>query len=105
MKISSHENTLAVFGLTKLTAENAAEVRNKIRAELKTHHGLLKIDFSGIEFLDSSGLGVLIALQQTICEQNGRIQIHHPNPTSQQILELTRLHRIFELILPPNEES
>lgn len=104
MNISTYENTLQVFDLAKLTAENAAEVRNGVRAELKPHHKLLKIDFSNIEFLDSSGLGVLIALQQTICEQDGRIQIYHPNPTSQQILELTRLHRIFELIIPPSEE-
>ena len=100
MKLSTNGDTLLVFGLTQLAAANAAEVRDKIRAELKEDHALLKIDFSQIEVLDSSGLGALIALQKTLASQNGRVQLYHPNSTSQQILELTRLHRIFELILP-----
>ena len=88
---------MVVYGLTALGAKNAATVRDEIRAALKPTHEILRIDFTKLDFLDSSGLGALIALQKSMASQDGRVQLVNPTPTSQQILELTRLHRIFEI--------
>lgn len=98
MNIVSKQKTLEVVGLSELNAENASQVRDDIRAKIKPEHELLRLDLSRVKFIDSSGLGVLIALQKTIFSQEGRLQLIDPTPTALQILELTRLHRIFEII-------
>jgi len=48
--------------------------------------------------VDSSGLGALIALHKTMCARGGGIRILRPTPVVHQVMELTRLHRVFEII-------
>ena len=53
---------------------------------------------SRTRFLDSSGLGALISIHKTLCSRQGVVRIVNPTPQVQQILELTRMHRIFEIV-------
>ena len=61
-------------------------------------HAVLEIDLSAITFLDSSGLGALIALHKSMRSQNGTLRLVNPAPSASQIIELTRLHRVFEIV-------
>ena len=99
MKIQSPTpQTLLVTGLLELVAANAGQIRDAIRAELKPAHTELVLDMSGMTFLDSSGLGVLISLHKSLRQQNGTVRLLKPAPSVHQILELTRLHRVFEIV-------
>lgn len=99
MKIQSRDDqTLEVGGILELDASNAARVRDDIRAAITPAHTALEIDLSAITFLDSSGLGALIALHKTLRSQNGTLRLVNPTPSANQIIELTRLHRVFEIV-------
>jgi anti-sigma B factor antagonist len=99
MKIHSPDDqTLEVAGLLALGASNAARVRDDIRAAITPAHAVLEIDLSAITFLDSSGLGALIALHKSMRSQNGTLRLVNPAPSASQIIELTRLHRVFEIV-------
>lgn len=99
MKITlSGDQTIAVSSLQELAASNAAQVRDDIRAALKASVTQLDLDLSGATFLDSSGLGVLISLHKTLRSQNGAVRLINPAPNVLQIIELTRLHRVFEIV-------
>jgi len=99
MKIQSPTpQTLVVTGLQELVAGNASQMRDAIRAELKPAHTVLDLDLSTVTFLDSSGLGTLISLHKTMRTQNGTVRLIKPTPNVHQILELTRLHRVFEIV-------
>jgi anti-sigma B factor antagonist len=99
MKIHNpNPQTLEVTGLVELVAANAGQVRDAIRAELKPSHTTLNIDLSTVTFLDSSGLGALISLHKSLRTQNGAVRLIRPAPNVSQILELTRLHRVFEIV-------
>ena len=91
------QNTV-VTGLLELVAANAAQVRDEIRAALPPTCICLDIDMSQLTFLDSSGLGTLISLHKTLRSRNGSVRLLKPAPNVQQILELTRLHRVFEIV-------
>ena len=90
--------TLEISGLVELAAANAAQVRDTIRAALTPSHIRLDLDLSGVRFLDSSGLGALISLHKTLRSQNGAVRLVKPASNVRQILELTRLHRVFEIV-------
>lgn len=90
-------NTLKVGGLTELNATNAAAFRDEVRAALTSTLTTLDVDLSTTTFLDSSGLGALIALHKTMATRGGCLRILKPTPTVLQILELTRLHRVLEI--------
>jgi anti-sigma B factor antagonist len=101
MNIESPDGlTLRVSGLTELAAANAAHVRDSIRAALHADSTALEVDLSETTFLDSSGLGALIALHKTMRSRNRILRILKPGPSVMQVLELTRLHRLFEVINP-----
>ena len=101
MKIDSTDKTLTISGLTELTAANASTVRDEARARITASHSTIELDLSDVRFLDSSGLGALISLHKTMCSQNGQVRLLNPSDTAQQILELTRLHRLFEIARTP----
>jgi len=90
--------TTVVTGLLELVAGNAAQVRDEIRAAVPTTCQCLDLDLSALTFLDSSGLGTLISLHKTLRSRNGTVRLLKPAPNVQQILELTRLHRVFEIV-------
>lgn len=102
MKIHMREDqTLEISGLKELAAANAARVRDEIRAALAPSTTRLDLDLSGMTFLDSSGLGALIALHKTMRSQNGVLRLLRPEPNVLQILELTRLHRVLDIVQTP----
>ncbi len=99
MNIQSTEpKTAVVTGLLELVAANATQVRDEIRAALPATVMQLDLDLSSLTFLDSSGLGTLISLHKTLRSRNGTVRLLKPAPNVRQILELTRLHRVFEIV-------
>lgn len=97
MKFESRNHILRVSGLHELNASNANAFRDQTRAALQAEHHQLDIDFSEVRFLDSSGLGAMIALHKTMAARQGHVRVVSPLAQVQQVLELTRMHRIFEL--------
>ena len=49
-------------------------------------------------FIDSSGLGVLLSLNKTLRTQGGILKLLNPSNAVAQLIELTRLHRVFEIV-------
>ncbi len=60
------------------------------------------LDLSGIEYLDSSGLGLLLALSKEYGAQGGKLVLVI-NDTVDNILSLTRLNGIFATATDMNE--
>lgn len=56
------------------------------------------IDLSNTRFIDSSGLGALLSLNKALRAQGGELKLLNPSSAVAQLIELTRLHRVFEII-------
>ena len=91
--------TLAVDGRLDLRA--AAEVRLKAAAAIAASSGSLVLDLSAVEFIDSSGLGVLAGLQREAARLGGRLAIVVPRGSARQIFALTRTEGFFTLVESP----
>ena len=67
---------------------------------LHVHHVLMArprgamVDLSGIEYVDSSGLGILVAMEREYAEVGGRLVIV-TNATVDGLLAISRLNRVF----------
>jgi anti-sigma B factor antagonist len=97
MNIRCNGHTVSVGGIKELDAANA--FRDAVCATLnKNGFKDIEVDLSQTVFLDSWGLGVLVALRKTAESRNGSVRLLNPTPSVQQILELTRLHRLFDLV-------
>jgi anti-sigma B factor antagonist len=98
MKMEANGETLKVSGIKELGAANSQNFRDTVKGAMHEVHKNIQIDLSETTFVDSCGLGALISLHKTTCNRNGTVRLMNPTPPVQQILELTRMHRIFEII-------
>ena len=80
----------------RLDAANAPEVREQIRGLIHSGAGKVLIDLSGVKFLDSSGISVLVGAMKEASSKGGRVALLRVPPTVRSLLELTRLHRVFD---------
>ncbi len=73
------------------------EVNERLKALINEGNGKLIIDMEKVTFLDSSACSVLISAFRTMKTKPGRL-ILVTSPVVQSLIELTRLHTIFEIL-------
>jgi len=98
MKIQNDGDTLRASAIAELSAANANSFRDEARHAFGQQQRNIEIDLSQTTALDSCGLGALVALHKTASARGGVLRLRNPTPPVQQILELTRMHRIFEVV-------
>lgn len=97
MKLEVFGDTLRISDVKELGSTNANAFRDWVRSSLSNGQRNIELDMSQATFIDSCGLGALIALHKTACARRGALRLVSPQPAVRQILELTRMHRIFEI--------
>jgi anti-sigma B factor antagonist len=100
MKIHDNGEVLTVSNIKELAAGNSDSFREEVRAALPPQIKAIDIDLSDTDFVDSCGLGALISVYKLVNNSSGSIPVRlmNPAPSIQQIFELTRLHKIFEIV-------
>ncbi len=98
MKTERKDNTLYVSNIRELTAGTAPDLKNQLRLHFAEGMSHIECDCSCLEFIDSSGLGALISMQKLANERGGKLRLLSPKASVIQVLELTRLHRVFEIV-------
>ena len=98
MKIETSGDVVRISALQQLGATNANAFRDWVRKSLSSDHKHIEIDLSEATFVDSCGLGALVALHKTVRSRGGTVKLLNPQPSIQQILELTRLNLVFEVV-------
>jgi len=76
-----------------VVAAQVPELRSTLRDALARGVQEMTIDFSEVEMVDSTGLGLLISAHNSISKAGGRLAVIH---ASQEILELFRSMRIHQ---------
>ena len=98
MKIQVDGETLRISEIKELGAANSNIFRDQVRLAMTDSQKNLDINLSETSFLDSCGLGALIALHKTACSRNGTVRLLNPTLPVRQILDLTRMQRLFEIV-------
>lgn len=98
MKVQTQGETVSITDLQELGSANANLFREQARAAMNDTYRCIDVDLSETTFVDSCGLGALLSLQKTCVNRNGAVRLLNPTPPVQQILELTRMHRVFEIV-------
>ena len=55
------------------------------------------LDLEGVDFIDSTGLGAIVACLKRVGEMGGDIKVSGLNPKTRMIFEITRAHRVFDI--------
>jgi anti-sigma B factor antagonist len=82
-----------------LSIENADALRREICKTLTPEIRSIELDFADTVFVDSYGLGALVSVYRTAARRQSQVSVRIKNPAPHilQLIELTRLHRLFEI--------
>jgi len=99
MKIKEEKiNDVSVLVLEgRLDASSAKDVKEKVGTLIKENRVRIVMDMGAVDFMDSSGLGSLVASLRSVNKLGGDIKIASLQDPVRVIFELTRLHRVFEI--------
>ena len=85
-----------------LTGVRALALKEAGRKVLRAGHDLL-VNLSSVQVCDSEGLSSLVAVFRTASDRGRRMGLCAPRYNLRSLLELTRLHRVFDVY--PDEEA
>ena len=81
----------------ELTVGNRGELKMAVLERLQDGDRAFLFDFDGTNYIDSSGLGVLVSLSKKIREKNGRLRLAGLNEDLRTLFELTKLDTLFQI--------
>jgi anti-sigma B factor antagonist len=84
-----------VHGTGKLNMVTAPELRALVLRVISEGENKIVVDLSGIDFMDSSGLGALVGCLKTARQAGGDLRIAAPSAQVSMVLRLSNLDRVL----------
>ena len=82
----------------KVNFEVTAQLRDVIRETVATQQPkLLVINLDGVSFIDSSGLGLLVAARNSVDKSGGKLHLSCLPPTVKKTFDQTNLTNYFSI--------
>jgi len=84
--------------IPRLDAAVARGFKQECDAAWTTDVTAVEIDLGVVQFIDSSGIGALLSIYKKLPAGSASVRLLRASPEVQSVIELLRLHRIFELV-------
>lgn len=99
MNILVANNTLTVKLIEDIDHNNSSEIRRRIDDEInKRPIKNLVFDFSNVEFMDSSGIGMILGRYKILKSIGGSVIINNPTNAVMKIIEIAGISKIIPVI-------
>lgn len=97
--VTRHEGEATILALSgDITLYNTPEVRKSILGLLKDKRvPALLVDMRAVRYIDSSGVASLVEGLKASRDMGSRFALYGLTKTTREVLELTRLVRVFEV--------
>lgn len=97
--VTRHEGAATILALSgDVTLYNTPEVRKAILGLLKEKRvAELLVDMRAVRYIDSSGVASLVEGLKASRDMGSRFALYGLTKTAREVLELTRLMRVFEV--------
>ena len=103
--VCSRRDDLSVLTLTgRLDLGSAGEVKEHVKSLLNEQQKMIHFDMTGVDFINSSGLGALVSMMKEIRMHQGRLTLSNLAPYVKEIFDITQLSNVFD-IFPTVDEA
>lgn len=101
LKMDTKYDAEKAHWMVKLSGEldihSKSDLKSELVALLDTHAGDVVFDCEGLEYIDSTGLGVLIGYYKTVKLNDNTLYFENLRPNIMKIFSLTGLDKIFSI--------
>jgi len=87
----------------RLTSFEIGTLRDAISRLVKQGHKDIVLNLSGLQYLDSSGIGELARVYVSVVKQSGQMKVVGLSSKVEEILKITHLYQVFPEF--PDEEA
>ncbi len=96
---TSSERAVAVLSLkgTIIGPDDREALRSRIQELLEGGQTSLILDLGQINFVDSGGIGGLVAVSNLVMRKSGCLKLLHATKKMHDILQITRLSSVFAM--------
>ena len=91
------DNRIHIILQGTIYVEDAKEMTEKLVALIESGQTRLLIDLSLVEYIDSSGLGMLIRIQKIAVRNGGNVVLKGVQGLVRELFEMTRLTALFNI--------
>jgi len=94
-KVSERGDVTLIEIGSQLIVGNRQLLKQQVLEQLEEGGRKFVVDFSNTDYIDSSGLGVLVTLSKKIREKGGEISLSSLSKDLRTLFELTKLDTLF----------
>jgi len=87
----------------RLTSYEVGALRDSISRLLKQDRKNIVLNLSGLQYLDSSGIGELARVYVSVVKADGQMKVVGLSPKVEEVLKITQLYQVFPEF--PSEEA
>jgi len=97
IKFQTYQKVTVVDIPSRLVYANAKQIKEAIFSLIDNNANRITLNLKNTDFIDSSGLAVLVATLKRVLKHHGKVALLSPTKNARLLIELTRLHQIFEI--------
>jgi anti-anti-sigma factor len=94
--MESNTCVIAIEGNIALDGVNEAKAFLKPHLDNPSIKGIL-INFEKVNFIDSSGIGLIVSIFKTMQQKDGRLALSNLSQKNMEIFTITRLNKILDI--------
>ena len=87
----------------RLTSFEIGALRESVSRLVKQSRKNIVLNLSGLQYLDSSGIGELARIYVSVVKEGGQMKVVGLSPRVEEILKITQLYQVFPEF--PSEEA
>ncbi len=103
MEIEKKKGYLIVSLNGEFDIESSQTLKEEVRKNLTSENSNIVIDLTKVSYVDSSGLGTLIALQKDARFNGGSLSIVGASEQVKRVMKMTNLDKLFDFYTSINE--
>ncbi len=96
---SAREEVVILTLKGRLTLGESNIVRERIAQLAAAGKKNVVVDLGGVDYIDSTGLGILVICFTSLKKVGGALKLVNPNKRNVELLLLTKLHTVFEVFV------
>jgi anti-sigma B factor antagonist len=73
------------------------ELRKAVQTQLDAGNTAIVLGMQGVEYIDSAGLGELVACKKRAAAKGGNVKLVMPSESVYKVLSIVSLHLVFEI--------
>ena len=97
VELETAGSTVHVSLRNEILVSNFQPVKEALLRALESPAQTVEIDLSGVPYMDSTGLGMLLEIQRVVKETKGRLRLLRPSEQVMRALKVMALDQVFEI--------